>query len=50
MTIDCECNPLGLCKWNRKGLSITDANKLDRLIKIYSIIKSFNVIIPFTGD
>ena len=43
MTIDCECNPLGLCKWNRKGLSITDANKLDRLIKIYSIICKYKV-------
>ena len=38
LAADKECNPMGLCEWNRNGLSITNQNKLDRLIYIYSIL------------
>lgn len=38
LVTDNECNPLGLCKWNSRGLTVTNQSKLDRLIDIYSIL------------
>lgn len=34
-------NPLGLCSWSSKGISITDQNKLDRFIEICSILSEY---------
>ena len=38
---DNGCNPLGLCKWNNRGLSVTNQNKLDRLVEVYTILCNY---------
>lgn len=38
LKIDMGKSPLGLCKWNRDGITITNATKLDKLIKIYTTL------------
>ncbi|MBO7636952.1 MAG: HNH endonuclease [Paludibacteraceae bacterium] len=38
---DNGCNPFGLCKWNNRGLTVTDLNKLDRLIEVYTILCNY---------
>lgn len=40
---DHNTNPLGLCKWDKNGVSITNSNKLDRLIQIYSILCDYKL-------
>lgn len=38
LSVDKEANPLGLCEWSTSGVTISDRNKLDRLIEVYSVL------------
>lgn len=43
LATDNHLNPIGLCKWDGNGLSITNQAKLDRLIKIYTTLCKYKV-------
>lgn len=43
LATDNQLNPLGLCKWDNRGLSITNYDKLDRVIKIYTTLCAYKV-------
>ena len=38
---DNGCNPFGLCKWSSRGLTVTDQNKLDRLVEVFTILCNY---------
>lgn len=43
LSVDNGANPLGLCKWSKDGVSVTDLNRLDRLIEIYSVLCDYKI-------
>lgn len=43
LATDNQLNPIGICKWDNKSLSITNTKQLERLIAIYATLCKYKV-------